>query len=136
MALMTFEQLDRSIDADSDSDDELAEQAHMYRSTPRPPSPSPPYRLRTTVSFPIANNHHHTPSDDRQIQVPNLPKLSSQLGTGRPKHHPGLAPAAFAPSSTAQALGHVETAVASQNPRKGARGCRVRRGFRGRGRRE
>lgn len=33
MALMTFEQLDRSIDADSDSDDELAEQAHMYRST-------------------------------------------------------------------------------------------------------
>lgn len=32
-ALMTFEQLDCSIDADSDSDDELAAQAHMYRST-------------------------------------------------------------------------------------------------------
>lgn len=31
-SLMTFEQLDRSIDADSDSDDELAEQAHAYRS--------------------------------------------------------------------------------------------------------
>ncbi|KAK4154767.1 hypothetical protein C8A00DRAFT_32437 [Chaetomidium leptoderma] len=30
-ALMTFEQLDRSIDADSDSDDELAQQAHLYR---------------------------------------------------------------------------------------------------------
>ncbi|KFY29097.1 hypothetical protein V493_02556 [Pseudogymnoascus sp. VKM F-4281 (FW-2241)] len=30
-ALMTFEQLDTSIDADSDSDDELAEQAHAYR---------------------------------------------------------------------------------------------------------
>ncbi|OBT66926.1 hypothetical protein VE03_04199 [Pseudogymnoascus sp. 23342-1-I1] len=30
-ALMTFEQLDSSIDADSDSDDELAEQAHAYR---------------------------------------------------------------------------------------------------------
>ncbi|KAI8306017.1 Protein lsb5 [Colletotrichum sp. SAR11_59] len=30
-ALMTFEQLDRSIDADSDSDDDLAEQAHIYR---------------------------------------------------------------------------------------------------------
>jgi hypothetical protein len=29
---MTFEQLDRSIAADSDSDDELAEQAHLYRS--------------------------------------------------------------------------------------------------------
>jgi hypothetical protein len=31
-SLMSFEQMDRSIDADSDSDDELAEQAHMYRS--------------------------------------------------------------------------------------------------------
>lgn len=31
-ALMTFEQLDRSIDADSDSDDDVAEQAHLYRS--------------------------------------------------------------------------------------------------------
>jgi hypothetical protein len=31
-ALMTYEQLDRSIDADSDSDDEMAEQAHLYRS--------------------------------------------------------------------------------------------------------
>ncbi|CAM1501915.1 Fc.00g038990.m01.CDS01 [Cosmosporella sp. VM-42] len=30
-ALMSFEQMDRSIDADSDSDDELAEQAHRYR---------------------------------------------------------------------------------------------------------
>ncbi|KAI0204537.1 hypothetical protein F4808DRAFT_346046 [Astrocystis sublimbata] len=31
VALMTFEQLDRSIDADSDSDDEIAEQAHLFR---------------------------------------------------------------------------------------------------------
>lgn len=31
-ALMAFEQLDQSIEADSDSDDELAEQAHKYRS--------------------------------------------------------------------------------------------------------
>lgn len=30
-ALMSFEQMDRSIDADSDSDDEIAEQAHLYR---------------------------------------------------------------------------------------------------------
>lgn len=29
---MSFEQMDHSIDADSDSDDELAEQAHMYKS--------------------------------------------------------------------------------------------------------
>lgn len=31
-ALMLYEQLDRSIDADSDSDDDVAEQAHLYRS--------------------------------------------------------------------------------------------------------
>lgn len=31
-ALLTFEQLDKAIDADSDSDDELAEQAHLYKS--------------------------------------------------------------------------------------------------------
>lgn len=30
-ALMTFEQLDRSIESDSDSDDEMAHQAHLYR---------------------------------------------------------------------------------------------------------
>ncbi|RAL67324.1 hypothetical protein DID88_008084 [Monilinia fructigena] len=30
-ALMTYEQLDRSIDADSDSDDDMAEQAHLYK---------------------------------------------------------------------------------------------------------
>ncbi|KAM3553927.1 hypothetical protein MY1884_006407 [Beauveria asiatica] len=30
-ALMTYEQLDQSIDADSDSDDEIAEQAHLYK---------------------------------------------------------------------------------------------------------
>ncbi|KAI9645096.1 hypothetical protein NHQ30_005830 [Ciborinia camelliae] len=34
-ALMTFEQLDRSIDADSDSDDDLAEQAHLYKMAER-----------------------------------------------------------------------------------------------------
>ena len=31
-ALMTFEQLDTSIDADSDSEDELAHLAHLYNS--------------------------------------------------------------------------------------------------------
>lgn len=56
MSLMTFEQLDRSIDADSDSDDELAEQAHMYRSPSRPPftypctPPSPFFVSRTVMS--------------------------------------------------------------------------------------
>ncbi|KAM3533524.1 hypothetical protein MY4038_003207 [Beauveria bassiana] len=41
-ALMTYEQLDQSIDADSDSDDEIAEQAHLYKSmSPPVPSSSP-----------------------------------------------------------------------------------------------
>ncbi|KAM3530619.1 hypothetical protein NHJ13051_001283 [Beauveria bassiana] len=35
-ALMTYEQLDQSIDADSDSDDEIAEQAHLYKTLPPP----------------------------------------------------------------------------------------------------
>lgn len=42
---MTFEQLDRSIDADSDSDDELAEQAHLYRCKPSQPPLSFPSLL-------------------------------------------------------------------------------------------
>ncbi|KAI4871108.1 hypothetical protein F4820DRAFT_401488 [Hypoxylon rubiginosum] len=49
VALMTYEQLDRSIDADSDSDDEMAEQAHLYRmaaekhsQSTSPTSPSSP----------------------------------------------------------------------------------------------
>jgi hypothetical protein len=42
-ALMSFEQLDRSIAADSDSDDEIAEQAHMYRSAFLPSTSSAPY---------------------------------------------------------------------------------------------
>ncbi|KAI1768574.1 hypothetical protein GGR53DRAFT_477481 [Hypoxylon sp. FL1150] len=48
VALMTYEQLDRSIDADSDSEDEMAEQAHLYRMATEkhqatsPASPSSP----------------------------------------------------------------------------------------------
>lgn len=50
MALMTFEQLDRSIDADSDSDDDLAEQAHLYRSA-LSYSPSPPQQANQTSQW-------------------------------------------------------------------------------------
>ncbi|GKT44222.1 protein lsb5 [Colletotrichum spaethianum] len=57
-ALMTFEQLDRSIDADSDSDDELAEQAHIYRmateKAKQSMSPPPPDVSGLSIS--------HTPS--------------------------------------------------------------------------
>ena len=41
LALLTYEQLDHSVDADSDSEDELAEQAHLYRSTDYPEVSSP-----------------------------------------------------------------------------------------------
>ncbi|KAH8666657.1 hypothetical protein BX600DRAFT_277158 [Xylariales sp. PMI_506] len=61
LALMTFEQLDRSIDADSDSDDELAEQAHLYRmatekgkqamSPTSPASPSSPTPEMASLSI-------------------------------------------------------------------------------------
>ncbi|KAK4461596.1 hypothetical protein QBC42DRAFT_269920 [Cladorrhinum samala] len=56
-ALMTFEQLDRSIDADSDSDDDLAEQAHLYRmATERakgkePASPTSPVQSMAGLSL-------------------------------------------------------------------------------------
>ncbi|KAI1129391.1 hypothetical protein F5Y10DRAFT_291131 [Nemania abortiva] len=61
VALMTFEQLDRSIDADSDSEDELAEQAHLYRmatekhkqstSPTSPASPSSPVADMASLSL-------------------------------------------------------------------------------------
>jgi hypothetical protein len=46
---MTFEQLDRSIDADSDSDDEIAEQAHAYKGKfyHLPTAPCPPFFSHT-----------------------------------------------------------------------------------------
>lgn len=52
LALLTFEQLDRSVDADSDSEDELAEQAHLYRSMESFPADTrfPPYTFANTVS--------------------------------------------------------------------------------------
>jgi len=50
-ALMTFEQLDRSIDADSDSDDELAEQAHAYRSSLLPLSS---FQILSPMLIPIS----------------------------------------------------------------------------------
>ncbi|KAK4232607.1 hypothetical protein QBC38DRAFT_351955 [Podospora fimiseda] len=57
-ALMTFEQLDRSIDADSDSDDDLAEQTHLYRMAQEraakgkdPVSPSSPVQSMAGLSL-------------------------------------------------------------------------------------
>ncbi|ROV91042.1 hypothetical protein VMCG_09602 [Cytospora schulzeri] len=60
-ALMTFEQLDRSIDADSDSDDELAEQAHMYRNyadaSDDDEDENDPFADRNAVSTPNVERH-------------------------------------------------------------------------------
>ncbi|KEZ40349.1 hypothetical protein SAPIO_CDS8196 [Scedosporium apiospermum] len=90
LALMTYEQLDRSIDADSDSEDELAEQAHLYRmaqlrgresnptsptsATPdiaglslggSPPRPTPPPRpSATTKPVPVAPQRPRYTTDD------------------------------------------------------------------------
>lgn len=123
MALMTFEQLDRSIDADSDSDDELAEQAHMYRSK--------------SFYF-IGTNHcicfyfvfmgvflgtikaHFTPitiiSDDREShQITHLP-TQSHLRDGQPQHrqHPILTtPTTLSSCRATQALRYVQASAVS-----------------------
>jgi len=63
-ALITFEQLDRSIDADSDSDDELAEQTHLYRMAQEkaaagsagPTSPTSPKPARVPPPRPPASS--------------------------------------------------------------------------------
>ncbi|KAJ0119806.1 VHS domain-containing protein [Diaporthe amygdali] len=94
-ALMTFEQLDRSIDADSDSDDELAEQAHMYRmmseKVKSPTSPGSPTSAMAGL---------HIDSPPAQPPRPAAPprpsavsKPSSQLSV------PGRPPADYADAS-------------------------------------
>ncbi|KAI0112408.1 hypothetical protein GGR51DRAFT_546995 [Nemania sp. FL0031] len=55
VALMTFEQLDRSIDADSDSEDELAEQAHLYRMATEKHKQSTSPTSPTSPSSPVAD---------------------------------------------------------------------------------
>ncbi|KAI0433737.1 hypothetical protein F5Y09DRAFT_42972 [Xylaria sp. FL1042] len=84
LALMTFEQLDRSIDADSDSEDELAEQAHLYRmasekhkqsmSPTDPASPSSPVAdmagLSLNPSVPSRRSAPPRPSPPSKLPVP------------------------------------------------------------------
>ncbi|KAK3939094.1 hypothetical protein QBC46DRAFT_365075 [Diplogelasinospora grovesii] len=82
-ALMTFEQLDRSIDADSDSDDDLAEQAHLYRMATEkakgkeaasPTSPSPPVSGMAGLS--MSTSPPRQPS--RPIVPPPRPSAASK----------------------------------------------------------
>lgn len=92
---MTFEQLDRSIDADSDSDDELAEQAHMYRMmTEKGKSPTSP----GSPTSGMAGLHIASPPPQpaRPAAPPRpsaVSKPSSQLSV------PGRAPAEYADAS-------------------------------------
>lgn len=107
MALMTFEQLDRSIDADSDSDDELAEQAHMYRSKSSPfPLHWPLINLQTGIVTNLL-------SDDGESQIARLPtQLFPQHG--RSEYHTFFPPTTTATPSAHGAsptLRHVQAAV-------------------------
>ncbi|KAI1366943.1 hypothetical protein F5Y08DRAFT_300093 [Xylaria arbuscula] len=83
VALMTFEQLDRSIDADSDSEDELAEQAHLYRmatekhkqsiSSTDPASPSSPVAGMAGLSLSLNNSSSHRSAPPRPSPPAKLP---------------------------------------------------------------
>lgn len=91
VALMTFEQLDRSIDADSDSEDELAEQAHLYRmatekhksstSPTDPASPSSPVADMAGLSL-------HPSASPRRSAPPRPPIQSKPLAPPRPVSPP------------------------------------------------
>jgi len=72
-ALMTFEQLDRSIDADSDSDDELAEQQNAYRriSEARRDSVEPAHKFANMSISTKSPEHGSRPAQPpRSIQQP------------------------------------------------------------------
>ncbi|KAI0864440.1 hypothetical protein F4860DRAFT_464123 [Xylaria cubensis] len=87
VALMTFEQLDRSIDADSDSEDELAEQAHLYRmasekhkqsmSPIEPSSPSSPISGMASLNLNSATSPRRSapprPSAQSKPSIPPRP---------------------------------------------------------------
>ncbi|KAI2628786.1 hypothetical protein GGR54DRAFT_363041 [Hypoxylon sp. NC1633] len=94
VALMTYEQLDRSIDADSDSEDELAEQAHLYRMATEkhkqamsPTSPSSP----TSPISPVPDMAHLNiePSPPPRPMPPPRPSAASKpMISSRPAPEP------------------------------------------------
>ncbi|KAI0477758.1 hypothetical protein GGR56DRAFT_638599 [Xylariaceae sp. FL0804] len=99
MALMTFEQLDRSIDADSDSEDEMAEQAHLYRMaaeknkqamspTSGSASPSLPSPVPEMGSLNINNNNNPSPpppSTSARPMPPPRPSARSKPAVAVPR---------------------------------------------------
>ncbi|GAP88300.2 putative vhs domain-containing protein [Rosellinia necatrix] len=96
MALMTFEQLDRSIDADSDSEDELAEQAHLYRMATEKHKQSMSPKEPASPSSPVANmaSLSLNPSVSPRRSAPPRPSTQSKpVAPPRPalppSHHDG-----------------------------------------------
>ncbi|KAI1304009.1 hypothetical protein F5Y03DRAFT_180298 [Xylaria venustula] len=81
VALMTFEQLDRSIDADSDSEDELAEQAHLYRMATEKHKQSSSHADSTSPSSPVADMARLSlnPNNLSHRSAPARPSPSSKL---------------------------------------------------------
>ena len=82
---MTFEQLDRSIDADSDSDDDLAEQAHLYRRK-APSSPVPHLINTTTNTRKVATERAKgkDPAPPTSTSPPSLANLSLDTAPAKP----------------------------------------------------
>ncbi|KAM3514828.1 hypothetical protein MY11210_001552 [Beauveria gryllotalpidicola] len=95
-ALMTYEQLDQSIDADSDSDDEIAEQAHLYKMVAAQRGKDP-----STAAT------HETPAMDRLIL--NEP---SPVTGNFPSGTTPLAPAAAAATASPKAAHYRPRVVA------------------------
>ncbi|KAI0133638.1 VHS domain-containing protein [Xylariales sp. AK1849] len=91
LALMTFEQLDRSIDADSDSEDELAEQAHIFRlATEKGKQPMSPTST-TGAGSPVPDmaGLSITPSPPPRPMPPPRPSaMSKPMRTPRPPPQP------------------------------------------------
>ncbi len=91
---MTFEQLDRSIDADSDSDDDLAEQAHLYRCERNPvlsPYPS---------SLPLTLHAEYPPR-----HIPSIGLTISKVATERAKGKDPASPTSSSPPPTSGMAG-------------------------------
>ncbi|SPO04918.1 related to LSB5 - possible role in the regulation of actin cytoskeletal organization [Cephalotrichum gorgonifer] len=113
LALLTYEQLDHSIDADSDSEDELAEQAHLYRmaqlrgresnptsptgatpdiaglnldgSPPRPaPPPRPPVTTKPVPSAPQVQRPRYTSDDESEEEDDDDPFADSNVMASTP----------------------------------------------------
>lgn len=121
-ALMTFEQLDRSIDADSDSDDDLAQQAHLYRSTLfspfRSPSTSPIQPSPVSITNPPAP--YKSGNRKSQRQRTHLP-LPLRLPLGQRHRHRHCLPAdASTARPAAAALGRHQTVHDVVAPSAGA----------------